>query len=93
VSVIYVGIDVGKRKHEASLLDETSKQLGSSLVFNNSPKGVEKLLHRVATLGEQIPHFIYTQKTGVTKVLKAQRRVPSAWEACKTVPVSVRVVN
>lgn len=51
VSVIYVGIDVGKRKHEASILDETGKQIGGSLVFNNSHQGVEKLLHWVASLG------------------------------------------
>ncbi|WP_169719358.1 IS110 family transposase [Desulfovirgula thermocuniculi] len=51
MSVIYVGIDVGKRKHEASFIDETGKQLGGSLVFDNSPQGVEKLLRRVASLG------------------------------------------
>jgi len=49
VSVIYVGIDVGKRKHEASFIEESGKQLGSPVVFDNSPQGVEKLLRRVAS--------------------------------------------
>lgn len=46
VDTLYVGIDIGKRKHEASFLDGNGHQYGKSIVFDNSSQGVEKLLHR-----------------------------------------------
>jgi len=47
MSVIYVGIDIGKRKHEATMLDAEGNQLGRSLVFDNSQQGVAKLFGHV----------------------------------------------
>jgi len=49
MSVLYVGIDIGKRKHEATVLDAEGDQLGRSLVFDNSQQGVAKLLDYVGT--------------------------------------------
>lgn len=42
--VLYAGIDIGKRKHEATFLLENGEQVGNSLVFDNSQRGKEKLL-------------------------------------------------
>jgi len=47
MSVIHVGIDIGKRKHEATILDAEGNQLGKSLAFDNSQQGVAKLFDHV----------------------------------------------
>lgn len=43
----YVGIDIAKRSHEATILDESGKQLTSSIKFANSVDGIQTLLDRV----------------------------------------------
>jgi len=45
--MIYVGIDIGKRNHEATILDESGKEIAESISFKNSGSGVEKLLSRI----------------------------------------------
>lgn len=45
--MLYVGIDIAKRSHEATILDETGSQLAPSLKFANTVEGVEALLERV----------------------------------------------
>ncbi|MDD3193709.1 MAG: IS110 family transposase [Oscillospiraceae bacterium] len=40
----YCGIDIAKRSHEASVIDEAGKALLDSLSFSNSKEGCEKLL-------------------------------------------------
>jgi transposase len=42
--VLYAGIDIGKHKHEVTFLTENGEQVGNSLVFDNSQRGMEKLL-------------------------------------------------
>lgn len=42
--MFFIGIDIGKRNHEAALLDEQGKQLGKTLRFANSKHGSEQLL-------------------------------------------------
>lgn len=42
--MFYLGIDVGKRNHEAGLIDEKGKPIGKTLRFSNSKDGSEKLL-------------------------------------------------
>jgi transposase len=55
MSALYVGIDIGKRKHEATVLNAEGDQLGRSLVFDNSQQGVAKLLDYVGKFAvEQI---------------------------------------
>ena len=45
--MLYVGIDIAKRSHEATILDQTGKQLSSSVKFANSVDGVQTLIERV----------------------------------------------
>jgi transposase len=42
--VYYVGIDIAKRNHEASLIDADGKLLSNSISFSNSKEGCGKLL-------------------------------------------------
>jgi transposase len=45
--MLYVGIDIAKRSHEATVLDQSGKQLAASLKFANTVEGVQALLERV----------------------------------------------
>jgi len=42
--MVYVGIDIGKHNHEATILDESGKELVESIKFTNSIKGAQKLI-------------------------------------------------
>ena len=42
--MFYVGIDIAKHKHEASLIDASGKALVDSISFSNTKEGCEKLL-------------------------------------------------
>jgi transposase len=42
--VYYVGIDIAKRNHEASVIDADGKLLSHSISFSNSKEGCDKLL-------------------------------------------------
>lgn len=44
LSLFFLGIDVGKRNHEAGLIDEKGNPIGKSLKFANSKAGSDKLL-------------------------------------------------
>jgi len=46
--MLYVGIDIGKRNHEATILDESGKELCESIKFFNSNEGVDKLLSKIS---------------------------------------------
>ncbi len=48
--MLYIGIDVGKRNHEATILDESGKELCESVKFPNSTAGAEKLLSKMPNL-------------------------------------------
>lgn len=43
--MFFVGIDIGKSNHEASIIDENGHQLCSSLPFPNLFVGCQKLLN------------------------------------------------
>ena len=47
----YVGIDIAKRNHEASLIDADGKLLSSSISFSNSKEGCDKLLAMFGKFG------------------------------------------
>jgi transposase len=51
--MIAVGIDVGKRTHQACFLDEQGQELGRSLRFANSCEGVRQLEARLQALPER----------------------------------------
>jgi len=40
----YLGIDIGKKEHEAGLIDNTGEPVGKTLRFSNSKSGSDKLL-------------------------------------------------
>ncbi|MFP5528725.1 IS110 family transposase [Peptococcus simiae] len=42
--MFFLGIDIGKRHHEAALIDDNGKQIGKSLRFSNSKAGSDRLL-------------------------------------------------
>ncbi len=42
--MFYIGIDIAKHNHEASIIDSNGKELGKSLRFSNSETGCKKLL-------------------------------------------------
>ena len=42
--MFYVGIDIAKHNHEASIINEKGELLSESISFSNSRKGCEKLL-------------------------------------------------
>jgi len=45
MSMIYLGIDIGKHHHEAGLINEKGDSIGKTLRFANTKKGSEKLLN------------------------------------------------
>lgn len=47
----YVGIDIAKRNHEASVIDSQGKPLSSSISFANSKEGCDKLVALFGKLG------------------------------------------
>jgi transposase len=53
VSVLYVGIDVSKRKHDASLVSAEGEEIGQPLSFPNTQEGVDRLLARVDRQGAE----------------------------------------
>lgn len=42
--MFYVGIDIAKHNHEASIVDSDGKLLSQSISFSNTKKGCEKLI-------------------------------------------------
>ena len=50
----YVGIDVGKRHHQAVVVDEQGESYGDALGFSNTRSGVESLVERLGDLGEPV---------------------------------------
>lgn len=54
--MLYLGIDIGKRNHVASLMDENSKILFKAFSFGNTTDGANSLLEKL---------FVYTNKSNV----------------------------
>lgn len=46
----YIGIDIGKNYHEASIVDSSGTQIGKSFRFSSNHKGADKLLSHIANL-------------------------------------------
>ena len=44
--MIIIGIDIGKNKHEATLIDEKGNIIGKSIKFENSTAGFKKVLYK-----------------------------------------------
>lgn len=52
--MIHVGIDIGKRFHEATVLDDAGNQISKSIKFPNSQIGAEKLLDKIPDSNQAI---------------------------------------
>lgn len=46
--MLYLGIDIGKNTHVASLIDETSKPLFKAFSFSNTTEGADSLLEKLS---------------------------------------------
>lgn len=49
--MFYIGIDIAKKNHEASIIDSSGKSLSKSISFSNSTKGIEKFNNFIAEFG------------------------------------------
>ncbi|WP_459593415.1 IS110 family transposase, partial [Enterococcus cecorum] len=49
--MLYLGLDIGKRTHVASLMNSEGKILFKGFSFHNSTEGAESLLQRLASFG------------------------------------------
>lgn len=62
---LIIGIDIGKRHHQATVIDESGKMLGGSIRFPNSITGAELLLKRIAAVNpEELPLLFGLEATG-----------------------------
>ena len=62
---LIVGIDIGKRYHQATVIDESGKMLGGSVKFPNSISGAELLLKRVSAVNPvSLPLIFGLEATG-----------------------------
>ncbi len=73
--MIAIGIDIGKRQHEAVVLNSAGQPLGRPLRFPNTAAGVGQLAERVRALGE--PATIGLEASG-SYWLGVQRRLSAA---------------
>lgn len=58
VIMFYVGIDIAKHNHEASVTDSKGKLLSKSISFSNSQNGCEKLIALLQRFGATIDNTI-----------------------------------
>ena len=49
--MFYIGIDIAKKNHKASIIDSSGKSLSKSISFPNSTKGIEKFNNFIAEFG------------------------------------------
>lgn len=62
---LFVGIDIAKQFHQATVIDETGTILGGSIRFPNTTKGGEILLHHIDSIRkENVPVVIGIESTG-----------------------------
>jgi len=56
--MFYLGIDIGKRTHVASVMDDAGKVLLKGFSFPNSFEGGQSLLTRLRTISDNPSHFL-----------------------------------
>jgi len=62
--MLYLGIDVGKRNHVASLMDETVKLLFKAFSFSNTTDGANSLLEKLSAHTDKSNVEIGMEATG-----------------------------
>lgn len=61
-----VGIDIGKRNHEASIMNAAGKQYGKPIRFANSHTGFNKLMDWVKNISERMMSSLEWKLPGTT---------------------------
>lgn len=62
---LIIGIDIGKRYHQATVIDESGAMLGGSIRFSNSISGAELLLKRISVINPAcLPILFGLEATG-----------------------------
>lgn len=57
--MIIIGVDIGKYKHEATLIDEKGTIIGKSIKFENSTNGFEKLMNAIQKYNTSNEDFVF----------------------------------
>lgn len=60
--MIIIGIDIGKNKHEATLIDEKGNIIGKSIKFENSTAGFNKLISNINNYNTSNDKFIFSME-------------------------------
>lgn len=60
--MIIIGIDIGKNKHEATLIDESGNIIGKSIKFENSTDGFNKLISKINSYNISNDELIFTME-------------------------------
>ena len=60
--MIIIGIDIGKNKHEATLIDEKGNIIGKSIKFENSTAGFNKLISSINNYNISNDKFVFSMK-------------------------------
>ena len=58
--MIIIGIDIGKNKHEATLIDEKGNIIGKSIKFENSTAGFNKLISSINNYNISNDKFVFS---------------------------------
>ena len=86
-----LGIDIAKKKHNASLLDHQGQIVFTNLAFTNDDAGLEKLLKRISALGK-IPADIIVgmEATGYYWILLFQHLKEQGYDVLLLNPLITR---
>lgn len=60
--MIIIGIDIGKNKHEATLIDEKGNIIGKSVKFENSTAGFNKLISSINNYNISNDKFVFSME-------------------------------
>ena len=60
--MIIIGIDIGKNKHEATLIDEMGNIIGKSIKFENSTAGFNKLISSINNYNISNDKFVFSME-------------------------------
>lgn len=60
--MIIIGIDIGKNKHEATLIDEKGNIIGKSIKFENSTAGFNKLISSINNYDISNDKFVFSME-------------------------------
>jgi len=84
--MFYCGIDIAKRRHEASVIDAEGKLVGQSLPFDNSAVGCQKLIGLLDKLGITVDNLVIgMEATGHYWLCVHEFLLSAGWD--------VRVIN